>query len=88
MADNRSTRRTAAQLASAPRLPKPRQRRLDDLLSKGSEGRLSVSESAELESMLEHVDRQSFWMLARMLAQSKPSTPARSGGVGRQLARR
>lgn len=54
-------------LAKSPRLPAARQQRLDQLLQKGQDGSLNKKESAELEAMLDEIDRKSFWMLARAL---------------------
>ena len=65
-------------LEKRPRLPMARQRRLDELLQKGRDGSLTKKESAELEGMLEEVDRKSFWMLARALVEKRnaDTTPA------------
>jgi len=62
---------TIRALASSPRLPAARQRRLSHLIDKGRESRLSLKEEAELESMLDEIDRKSFWMLARVLVQKR-----------------
>jgi len=58
-------------LAKSPRLPAARQRRLDQLLDKGREASLSAKESAELEAMLDGIDRKSFWMVARALVEKR-----------------
>jgi hypothetical protein len=78
--------RGGTDLQTAPRLPKAQQRRLDKLIEKGTEAQLSASESAELEAMLEHVDRQTFWMLARLLAR-RPGAVAGTRRRGRLLHR-
>ncbi|HWE92751.1 MAG TPA: hypothetical protein VG269_02150 [Tepidisphaeraceae bacterium] len=52
-------------LAKGPRLSAARQRRLDQLLDKNRESALSTDEATELESMLDEVDRKSFWKVAR-----------------------
>jgi hypothetical protein len=62
---------TIRALASSPRLPVARQRRLSRLVEKSRESRLSTKENAELESMLDEIDRKSFWMLARVLVQKR-----------------
>lgn len=68
----------AAALAKSSRLPATRQRRLDQLLEKGQESSLSRKESAELEAMLDEIDRKSFWKVARALVQQRnaPAAPA------------
>ena len=58
-------------LAASPRLPASRQRRLSQLMDKSRDSLLSPKESAELELMLEEIDRKSFWMLARVLIQKR-----------------
>ena len=40
-------------------------------MDKSRDSLLSPKESAELESMLEEIDRKSFWMLARVLIQKR-----------------
>jgi len=67
----RSASAPSRALAKGPRLPRARQRRLDQLLQKGQDGSLTKKESAELESMLDDVDRKSFWMLARALVEKR-----------------
>jgi hypothetical protein len=75
-------------LAASPRLPAARQKRLDRLIDKSRESSLTSKESAELERMLEFVDRKSFWMLARTVAQQRPAAAAarRTGTRRRQTA--
>jgi hypothetical protein len=58
-------------LAAGPRLPATRHRRLLQLIKKSRESTLSVKEMAELESVLDDIDRKSFWMLARVLVQKR-----------------
>ena len=65
-------------MAKGPRLPAPRQRRLDQLLHKGQDGSLTKKESAELEGMLDEIDRNSFWVLARVLARVQPDLGERA----------
>jgi hypothetical protein len=50
-----------------PRMPAPQQRRLDDLLDKIGEGTISSAERRELKSILDVVDRNTFWGLADMM---------------------
>ena len=50
-------------------MPARRQRRLDQLLEKNRKAMLTEKESAELEAILDEVDRKSFWKIARMLVQ-------------------
>ncbi|HSU65779.1 MAG TPA: hypothetical protein VLJ39_02805 [Tepidisphaeraceae bacterium] len=52
-------------------MPAARQRRLDQLLGKSQESSLSAKESAELETMLDDIDRKSFWMVARTLTEQR-----------------
>ncbi|HZL35626.1 MAG TPA: hypothetical protein VFC78_09980 [Tepidisphaeraceae bacterium] len=65
-----STDSAVRALAASPRLPASSQRRLSRLMDKSRESSLSKKERAELESMLEDIDRKSFWMLARVLVQN------------------
>lgn len=65
---------TIRALAASPRLPAARQRRLSLLMEKSRESSLSARENAELESMLDHIDRKSFWMLARVLVQKRAAS--------------
>jgi hypothetical protein len=67
----KSTDASIRALAASPRLPASRQRRLSQLMDKSRDSLLSPKESAELESMLEEIDRKSFWMLARVLVQKR-----------------
>jgi hypothetical protein len=73
-------------LAKSPRLPAARQRRLDRLLDKSQEATLSAKESAELETMLDSIDRKSFWMVARSLVEKRNAavtrTAARKAKIG------
>jgi hypothetical protein len=55
---------SGSRTALGPRLSAARQRRLDALIDKSKEGTLAPKELRELESMLDSIDRQSFWMLA------------------------
>ena len=55
-------------LTKSAHLPAARQRRLDFLLDKGRESSLSAKESAELETMLDEIDRKSFWKVAHAVA--------------------
>jgi hypothetical protein len=71
-------------LAASPRLPAARQRRLDQLIDKSRESGLTSKESAELERMLEFVDRKSFWMLARALARQRSAGSVRRAGPRRR----
>jgi hypothetical protein len=58
-------------LENCPHMPAARQRRLSLLMGKNQDSSLSAKESAELEAMLDEVDRKSFWMLARVLVQHR-----------------
>jgi len=49
------------------------------LLHKGQSGLLTKKESAELEEMLEEIDRKSFWMLARALVEKRNAAPSSAG---------
>ena len=81
----RSASSASRSLAKGPRLPAPRQRRLDQLLHKGQDGSLTKKESAELEGMLDEIDRKSFWMLARALVEKRNSAAPRTAGRKPQL---
>ena len=65
-------------LAKSSRLPPARQRRLHQLLDKSQEASLSAKESAELESMLDDIDRKSFWMVARALVEKRNASATRA----------
>jgi hypothetical protein len=65
-------------LAKSPRLPVSRQRRLNLLLEKNKDAPLSAKESAELEAMLDDIDRKSFWMVARALVEKRNASSARA----------
>jgi hypothetical protein len=65
-------------LAASPRLPAGQQRRLSQLMEKSRESPLSTKENAELECMLEDIDRKSFWMLARALVQNRAARKRQS----------
>jgi hypothetical protein len=58
-------------LTKSARLPAARQRRLDRLLDKNREASLTSKESAELEAMLDDIDRKSFWKVARALVEHR-----------------
>jgi hypothetical protein len=66
----------SAALAKGSRLPATRQRRLDQLLAKGQESSLSRNEAAELEAMLDEIDRKSFWKVARALVEQRNTSAA------------
>jgi hypothetical protein len=53
-----------------------RQRKLDILIARAKTGELSNKEEAELQGLLEDVDRKSFWLVARLIArQNLPAAP-------------
>jgi hypothetical protein len=52
-------------------MPASRARRLYALIDKAKSGNVTASEKRELESMLEEVDRRSFWMLAERLIETR-----------------
>ena len=56
-------------------MPAERQKRLDQLLGKSQESSLTAKESAELEAMLDDIDRKSFWMVARALTAQRNASP-------------
>jgi hypothetical protein len=62
---------TIRALAASPRLPIAKQRRLSFLMERSRETTLTAKETAELEIMLDDVDRKSFWMLAGALARKQ-----------------
>jgi len=63
------TRAAHAKSSQPLKMPPSQQRRLNELIdrSKTAAG-LTVREINELERLLEHVDRSSFWMLARRVS--------------------
>lgn len=67
----------------AGRMPPDQQRRLNHLLDKGREVGLSRAEQAELERILDEVDRRSFWMLARKMLRPPPMPDSGRGGKER-----
>ena len=73
----RSAAAATRSLTKSPRLPAARQRRLDQLLHKGQDGALTRKESAELEGLLDEIDRKSFWMLARARIRGTTISPGR-----------
>jgi hypothetical protein len=73
---------------TSPRLSAPRQRRLDQLLDKSQESSLSEKESAELEAMLDEVDRKSFWMVARALAKKRNAPVRRASATKTRIGSR
>jgi hypothetical protein len=50
-----------------PKMPAAQSRRLNELLDRSKEGRLSARERRELGLLVENVDRQSFLMVANAL---------------------
>jgi hypothetical protein len=74
----RSADATIRALAASPRLPAARQRRLSQLMKQSRESSLSARENAELESMLDEIDRKSFWMLARVLVKKRAAAKRQS----------
>ena len=65
-------------LAASPRLPAVQQRRLSQLMDKSRETSLSAKENIELETMLDDIDRKSFWMLARALVHKRSAGKRRT----------
>jgi len=62
--------------AASPRMSAARQRKLDQLIARAKSGELTVKEEAELQGLLEDVDRKSFWLVARLIArQNRAGTP-------------
>ena len=51
------------------------QRRLDTLIGRAKKAELTNEEKAELEDLLEDVDRKSFWLVARLIARQNHSAP-------------
>ena len=68
----------------AGRMPPDQQRRLNHLLDKGREVGLSRAEQAELEGILDEVDRRSFWMLARKMLRRPAMPDSGRGGPKRR----
>lgn len=59
--------RSSVGQGKGPKLSAARQRRLDELIDKNRDSSLSARESAELEAILDEIDRKSFWRVARAL---------------------
>jgi hypothetical protein len=60
-------RRTVQEiLRASPKMPPTRARRLEELLQRGNFGKLTPEEDRELRDLVDHVNRQTFLMLARI----------------------
>jgi len=72
----------------SPKMPPARQRRLDTLIDRAKTQGLTLKEEAELQEMLEDVDRKSFWLVARLIARQNGKPSATSRGPNRVAAAR
>ena len=64
--------------APSPRMPAARQRRLDSLIARAKGADLSSMEKKELQELLEYVDRQSLWLVNRLVRSRRLKPPLRS----------
>ena len=73
-------------LRGAARMSVAMQRRLDALIDKTKRQPLTATEQNQLDKLLEEVDRKSFWMLARAVAENAgtatPNNTKRKRSVG------